>query len=111
TSDAGHPVVWACDPMHGNTYTAPSGRKTRHFDSILAEIRGFFDAHAAEGTWPGGVHVELTGDDVTECLGGADDLLDDDLGLRYETMCDPRLNGRQSLDLAFRVSELLRRQG
>jgi 3-deoxy-7-phosphoheptulonate synthase len=106
--DAGHPVVWACDPMHGNTYTAPSGRKTRHFDSILAEIKGFFDAHAAEGTWPGGVHVELTGDDVTECLGGADDLLDDDLGLRYETMCDPRLNGRQSLDLAFRVAELLR---
>ena len=108
-SDAGHPVVWACDPMHGNTFTAPSGRKTRHFDSILAEIRGFFDAHQAEGTWPGGVHVELTGDDVTECLGGADDLLDDDLGLRYETMCDPRLNGRQSLDLAFRVAELLRK--
>ncbi|MHB1137996.1 MAG: class II 3-deoxy-7-phosphoheptulonate synthase [Microthrixaceae bacterium] len=106
--DAGHPVVWACDPMHGNTYTAPSGRKTRHFDAILAEIKGFFDAHSAEGTWPGGVHVELTGDDVTECLGGADDLLDDDLGLRYETMCDPRLNGRQSLDLAFRVAELLR---
>ncbi len=110
TADAGHPVVWACDPMHGNTFTAPSGRKTRHFDSILSEISGFFDAHAAEGTWPGGVHVELTGDDVTECLGGADDLLDDDLGLRYETMCDPRLNGRQSLDLAFQVSELLRKQ-
>ena len=109
TDDAGHPVVWACDPMHGNTFTAPSGRKTRHFDAILDEIRGFFDAHRAEGTWPGGVHVELTGDDVTECLGGAEDLLDDDLGLRYETMCDPRLNGRQSVDLAFRVSELLRR--
>jgi 3-deoxy-7-phosphoheptulonate synthase len=108
-TDAGHPVVWACDPMHGNTFTAPSGRKTRHFDAILAEIRGFFDAHEAEGTWPGGVHVELTGDDVTECLGGADDLLDGDLGLRYETMCDPRLNGRQSLDLAFRVAELLRK--
>ncbi len=107
-TDAGHPVVWACDPMHGNTFTAPSGRKTRHFDSILAEIAGFFEAHRAEGTWPGGVHVELTGDDVTECLGGAEDLLDDDLGLRYETMCDPRLNGRQSLDLAFRVAELLR---
>ena len=106
--DAGHPVVWACDPMHGNTFTAPSGRKTRHFDAILDEIRGFFNAHRAEGTWPGGVHVELTGDDVTECLGGADELLDDDLGLRYETMCDPRLNGRQSLDLAFRVAELLR---
>jgi 3-deoxy-7-phosphoheptulonate synthase len=106
--DAGHPVVWACDPMHGNTFTAPSGRKTRHFDAILDEIRGFFAAHRAEGTWPGGVHVELTGDDVTECLGGADALIDDDLGLRYETMCDPRLNGRQSLDLAFRVAELLR---
>lgn len=106
--DAGHPVVWACDPMHGNTYTSPSGRKTRHFDAILAEIRGFFDAHRAEGTWPGGVHVELTGDDVTECLGGGEQLLDDDLALRYETMCDPRLNGRQSLDLAFELAELLR---
>ncbi|MCP4434362.1 MAG: 3-deoxy-7-phosphoheptulonate synthase class II [Actinomycetia bacterium] len=106
--DAGHPVVWTCDPMHGNTFTAPSGRKTRHFDAILEEIRGFFAAHRAEGTWPGGVHVELTGDDVTECLGGAEDLLDDQLGLRYETMCDPRLNGRQSVDLAFRVAELLR---
>jgi 3-deoxy-7-phosphoheptulonate synthase len=107
-SEAGHPVVWACDPMHGNTFTAPSGRKTRHFDAILEEIRGFFAAHRSEGTWPGGVHVELTGDDVTECLGGGEDLLDDQLGLRYETMCDPRLNGRQSLDLAFRVAELLR---
>ncbi|MFV0318752.1 MAG: class II 3-deoxy-7-phosphoheptulonate synthase [Microthrixaceae bacterium] len=105
---AGHPVVWTCDPMHGNTFTAPSGRKTRHFDAILAEIAGFFAAHRAEGTWPGGVHVELTGDDVTECLGGAEDILDVDLGLRYETMCDPRLNGRQSVDLAFRVAELLR---
>jgi 3-deoxy-7-phosphoheptulonate synthase len=108
--DAGHPVVWACDPMHGNTFTAPSGRKTRHFDAILDEIRGFFDAHRAEGTWPGGVHVELTGDDVTECLGGAEELIDDDLALRYETMCDPRLNGRQSLDLAFGVAELLERR-
>jgi 3-deoxy-7-phosphoheptulonate synthase len=106
-ADADHPVVWACDPMHGNTFTAPSGRKTRHFDAILDEIRGFFDSHRAEGTWPGGVHVELTGDAVTECLGGADELVDGDLGLRYETACDPRLNGRQSLDLAFRVAELL----
>ncbi len=104
---AGHPVVWACDPMHGNTYTAPSGRKTRHLDAVLAEIKGFFDAHQAEGTWPGGVHVELTGDDVTECLGGAEEILDADLDSRYETMCDPRLNARQSLDLAFRVAELL----
>ena len=107
--DAGHPVVWACDPMHGNTFTAPDGQKTRRFDDILAEIAGFFAAHDAEGTWPGGVHVELTGDDVTECLGGAEEILDTDLGARYETMCDPRLNGRQSLDLAFAVAELLRR--
>ncbi|MEZ5312028.1 MAG: 3-deoxy-7-phosphoheptulonate synthase class II [Microthrixaceae bacterium] len=106
--DAGHPVVWACDPMHGNTYTSPTGHKTRHFDSILAEIRGFFAAHAEVGTWPGGVHVELTGDNVTECVGGSDELLDGDLPLRYETMCDPRLNGRQSLDLAFDVAEMLR---
>ncbi len=107
--EADHPVVWACDPMHANTFTAPSGRKTRHFDAVLAEISGFFDAHAQVGTWPGGVHIELTGDDVTECLGGAEDLLDADLGTRYETMCDPRLNARQSLDLAFRVADLLRR--
>ena len=107
--DAGHPVVWACDPMHGNTFSAPDGHKTRRFDDILAEIAGFFAAHRAEGTWPGGVHVELTGDDVTECLGGAEEILDTDLGSRYETMCDPRLNGRQSVDLAFSVAELLRR--
>jgi 3-deoxy-7-phosphoheptulonate synthase len=105
---SGHPVVWACDPMHANTFTAPSGRKTRHFDAVLAEISGFFDAHRRCGTWPGGVHVELTGDDVTECLGGAEEILDADLGTRYETMCDPRLNARQSLDLAFRVADLLR---
>ncbi len=106
--DAGHPVVWACDPMHGNTFTAPNGRKTRHFDAVLAEIVGFFDAHRGAGTWPGGVHVELTGDDVTECLGGEIDIAHDDLDTRYETMCDPRLNARQGLDLAFRVAELLR---
>jgi 3-deoxy-7-phosphoheptulonate synthase len=106
--DAGHPVVWACDPMHGNTFTAPSGRKTRHLDAVLQEIAGFFAAHRQVGTWPGGVHVELTGDNVTECLGGAEEILDTDLDTRYETMCDPRLNARQSLDLAFRVAELLR---
>ena len=109
TSDAGHPVVWACDPMHGNTFTSSaSGHKTRHFEDICAEIDGFFAVHRAEGTWPGGIHVELTGDDVTECLGGSEDLGHDDLPMRYETMCDPRLNGRQSLDLAFRVAEKLR---
>jgi 3-deoxy-7-phosphoheptulonate synthase len=105
--DAEHPVVWACDPMHGNTYTSAGGKKTRHLDAVMREIAGFFAAHRAEGTWPGGVHVELTGDDVTECLGGAEEILDADLDSRYETMCDPRLNGRQSLDLAFRVAELL----
>ena len=107
-TDSGHPVVWACDPMHGNTFTSEGGRKTRHLDAILDEIAGFFDCHRAEGTTPGGVHVELTGDDVTECLGGAEEIFDADLDDRYETMCDPRLNARQSLDLAFRVAELLR---
>jgi 3-deoxy-7-phosphoheptulonate synthase len=105
---AGHPVVWACDPMHGNTFTSPGGRKTRHFDDVLAEISGFFGVCRAEGVWPGGVHVELTGDNVTECLGGAEEILEDDLANRYTTACDPRLNARQSLDLAFRVAELLR---
>jgi 3-deoxy-7-phosphoheptulonate synthase len=104
---AGHPVVWACDPMHGNTYVAPGGRKTRHFDDIVREIAGFVAACRAEGVWPGGIHVELTGDNVTECLGGADELSDADLDNRYETVCDPRLNARQSLDLAFRLAELI----
>jgi 3-deoxy-7-phosphoheptulonate synthase len=107
TVRAGHPVVWACDPMHGNTYTS-AGRKTRHFEEICREIAGFVRAHRAEGTWPGGVHVELTGEDVTECLGGAEEVLDVHLDERYETVCDPRLNGRQSIDLAFRVAELMR---
>ena len=106
--DAGHPVVWACDPMHGNTFTSASGRKTRHFDAICHEVAGFVAAHRAEGTWPGGIHIELTGDDVTECLGGAEAILDEHLDTRYETVCDPRLNARQSVDLAFRVAELMR---
>jgi 3-deoxy-7-phosphoheptulonate synthase len=104
---SGHPVVWACDPMHGNTFTS-GGRKTRRFDDILAELREFFAVHREAGTWPGGVHVELTGDDVTECLGGAEVIAEADLHQRYTTACDPRLNARQSLDLAFRVAELLR---
>jgi 3-deoxy-7-phosphoheptulonate synthase len=108
--DAGHPVVWTCDPMHGNTFTSDTGRKTRDFEAVLSEIAGFFAAHWAEGTWPGGVHIELTGEDVTECLGGGDALGHADLDDRYETMCDPRLNGRQSIDLAFQVAELLDRR-
>ena len=108
---SGHPVVWVCDPMHGNTYTSEGGRKTRHFEAVLDEISGFFGAHRQEGTWPGGIHVELTGDAVTECVGGSDDLDHGDLEHAYETMCDPRLNGRQSVDLAFRVAELLQQRG
>lgn len=106
--DSGHPVVWACDPMHANTFTSTTGRKTRHLDHVVAEIAGFVRAHRAEHTWPGGIHVELTGDDVTECLGGSHSLSDADLDDRYQTVCDPRLNGRQSIDLAFRVAELIR---
>ena len=106
--EAGHPVVWACDPMHGNTFSSTGGRKTRDFETICREIAGFMRAHRAEGTWPGGVHIELTGDDVTECLGGAEEILHTQLDDRYETVCDPRLNGRQSIDLAFRVAELMR---
>ncbi len=105
--DSGHPVVWACDPMHGNTFTSESGKKTRNFEDVVREVAGFFAAHRGAGTWPGGIHVELTGDDVTECIGGAEEIADADLPERYETMCDPRLNGRQSVDLAFRVAELL----
>jgi 3-deoxy-7-phosphoheptulonate synthase len=107
--ESGQPVLWACDPMHGNTFSSAQGRKTRHFGDVMAEITGFFAAHASEGTWPGGIHVELTGDDVTECLGGAEEIQEDQLTLRYTTTCDPRLNARQSLDLAFGVAELLRR--
>jgi 3-deoxy-7-phosphoheptulonate synthase len=106
---ARHPVVWACDPMHANTFTHASGYKTRRLDDIMREIEGFFAACDAAGVAPGGVHVELTGENVTECLGGSDEVLDEHLEERYETMCDPRLNARQSLDLAFRVAELLRR--
>ena len=106
-----HPVVWVCDPMHGNTFSTDEGHKTRHFDDVLAEVTGFFAAHNRVGSHPGGVHLELTGDDVTECLGGGGELDASDLGDRYETMCDPRLNGSQSLDLAFRIAELLRNGG
>ena len=104
----GHKVIWQCDPMHGNTHEASTGFKTRHFDRVVDEVQGFFEVHHALGTHPGGVHIELTGEDVTECLGGAQDISDMDLAGRYETACDPRLNTQQSLELAFLVAEMLR---
>ena len=107
-TQAGRRVVWVCDPMHGNTHTTNTGLKTRSFDAILAEVRGFFDVHGAEGTWAGGVHVEMTGREVTECIGGAHNLTYLDLTERYETFCDPRLNAEQSLELAFLVAEELK---
>jgi 3-deoxy-7-phosphoheptulonate synthase len=101
-------VVWVCDPMHGNTMEASGGQKTRKFDDILDEVTGFFEVHRAIGTHPGGIHIEFTGDDVTECIGGGHHIAESDLGNRYETACDPRLNRSQSLDLAFRVADLYR---
>ncbi|MFE7568907.1 class II 3-deoxy-7-phosphoheptulonate synthase [Streptomyces sp. NPDC057539] len=103
---SGTPVVWVCDPMHGNTFEAPSGHKTRRFDDILNEVTGFFEVHEALGTHAGGLHVELTGEDVTECVGGGAELGFDDLHRRYESACDPRLNGGQALELAFLVAEM-----
>jgi 3-deoxy-7-phosphoheptulonate synthase len=105
--ESGATVLWVCDPMHGNTFESASGYKTRRFDDVMAEVLGFFEVHAALGTVPGGLHVELTGDDVTECLGGAEKIDDADLATRYETLCDPRLNHQQSLELAFLVAEML----
>jgi 3-deoxy-7-phosphoheptulonate synthase len=105
---SGHQVVWQCDPMHGNTHESTAGYKTRHFDRIVDEVQGFFEVHRGLGTYPGGIHIELTGEDVTECLGGAQDISDSDLAGRYETACDPRLNTQQSLELAFLVAEMLR---
>jgi 3-deoxy-7-phosphoheptulonate synthase len=107
--DEGHPVLWASDPMHANTIRTADGVKTRRFDTIMREIEGFFAACWQENVWPGGVHLEFTGEDVTECLGGADDVVEEQLSTRYETWLDPRLNARQSLDLAFRLAELMRR--
>jgi 3-deoxy-7-phosphoheptulonate synthase len=106
---SGAAVVWVCDPMHGNTVEAASGQKTRYFDDVLDEVAGFFEVHRALGTHPGGIHIEFTGEDVTECIGGGHHIAESDLGYRYETTCDPRLNRGQSLDLAFRVAELYRR--
>ncbi|MBP6997752.1 MAG: 3-deoxy-7-phosphoheptulonate synthase class II [Phycicoccus sp.] len=106
---AGAQVTWICDPMHGNTFESASGYKTRDFEDVVDEVRGFFEVHEALGTVPGGIHVELTGNDVTECLGGSEKILDADLNLRYESVCDPRLNHQQSLELAFVVAEMLSR--
>ena len=106
--DSGHKVVWQSDPMHGNTFTASNGYKTRHFDKIVDEVQGFFEVHRELGTHPGGVHLEFTGEDVTECLGGAEDITDVDLPGRYESAVDPRLNTQQSLELSFLIAEMLR---
>ena len=105
---SGAQVLWVCDPMHGNTFEAANGYKTRQFDDVLDEVRGFFEVHKKLGTHPGGIHIELTGDDVTECLGGGVQISEKDLESRYETACDPRLNHSQSLELAFLVAEMLR---
>jgi 3-deoxy-7-phosphoheptulonate synthase len=106
---SGVEVAWVCDPMHGNTFETSTGYKTRRFDDVIEEVQGFFDVHRAAGTWPGGIHVELTGDDVTECVGGGESLAEIDLSHRYESVCDPRLNRVQSLELAFLVAEMLRK--
>ncbi|MGH3388038.1 MAG: class II 3-deoxy-7-phosphoheptulonate synthase [Actinomadura sp.] len=107
-SQSGAPVAWICDPMHGNTFEAPSGHKTRRFNDVVDEVAGFFEVHRSLGTHPGGIHIEFTGDDVTECVGGGHEIVEDDLHQRYETACDPRLNRGQSLDLAFMVAEMYR---
>jgi 3-deoxy-7-phosphoheptulonate synthase len=104
---AGRTAVWSCDPMHGNRIRLPNGYQTRPFDRIVAEVEGFFAVHRAEGTHAGGLHVEMTGKDVTECVGGAQAIGEDDLRQRYHTHCDPRLNGSQALELAFLVAERL----
>ena len=104
----GRSIVWSCDPMHGNTVKASSGYKTRHFNEIIREVEGFFAVHNAEGTHPGGVHFELTGQDVTECVGGAQAITEADLSSRYHTHCDPRLNARQALELAFVFADRLK---
>ena len=105
----GAKVLWTCDPMHGNTFKASGGQKTRRFDDVLTEVAQFFAVHQALGTWPSGLHIELTGDNVTECLGGGERLDESDLDTNYTSICDPRLNASQSLDMAFHVSEFLQR--
>ncbi|MFQ5627068.1 MAG: 3-deoxy-7-phosphoheptulonate synthase, partial [Methyloligellaceae bacterium] len=105
----GKQVIWSCDPMHGNTIKAANGYKTRPFDLILKEVEAFFDIHRAEGTHPGGVHLEMTGSNVTECTGGAREVTETDLSDRYHTHCDPRLNADQALEMAFLIAERLKR--
>ncbi|KGA19840.1 phospho-2-dehydro-3-deoxyheptonate aldolase [freshwater metagenome] len=105
---SGAQVLWVCDPMHGNTFETATGYKTRQFDDVMDEVKGFFEVHKSLGTHPGGIHIELTGDDVTECLGGGEKISESDLASRYESACDPRLNHSQSLELAFLVAEMLR---
>ena len=106
----GHEIIWFCDPMHGNTIKSQNGYKTRHFKTIINELESFFDIHKSEKTIPGGVHIELTGENVTECLGGINNIKDKDLDLRYETACDPRLNNEQSLEIAFLISKLIKKR-
>ena len=104
----GRTVVWSCDPMHGNTVKSASGYKTRVFEQVLGEAQGFFEVHRAEGTHAGGIHVEMTGRDVTECVGGVQEISEEGLAGRYHTHCDPRLNASQSIEIAFRVAQMLR---
>jgi len=107
---SGAKVVWCCDPMHGNTVKASSGYKTRHVSDVMSEVRGFFNAHDEVGTYPGGVHFEMTGQNVTECVGGVVEVTEARLGDRYHTHCDPRLNGAQALELAFLIADLLKQR-
>jgi 3-deoxy-7-phosphoheptulonate synthase len=106
---AGRTVIWSCDPMHGNTVKASTGYKTRPFESIISETKNFFQVHQSEGTFGGGLHIEMTGQDVTECVGGAQNITDKDLSDRYHTHCDPRLNASQALELAFLISEEIKK--
>ena len=106
----GKTVVWSCDPMHANTIKSQSGYKTRPFERVLTEVRRFFEVHEVEGTYAGGIHIEMTGQDVTECVGGVVEVTEESLGDRYHTHCDPRLNGAQALELAFLLADLLRRR-
>ena len=110
-TESGAQVLWVTDPMHGNTVTSENGYKTSKFDDVMDEVRGFFEVHDSLGTYPGGLHVEMTGDDVAECLGGADPIRQEQFDDLYESVCDPRLNHKQSLEMAFLVSGALAKRG